>query len=87
MLTYALIGLSLVLLGVAGLQFTYMFYVERLYRERIRHTKLLERRNGRLRRQLDEAEDVIAEQQALLDKFGIETTGEDESWADLIDER
>jgi len=85
MLTYVLIGSLLVLLGVAGLQFTYMYYIERLYKERIRHTKQLERRNGRLRRRLDDAEDLIAAQQVILEQHGIGSSSSDEHWADIID--
>lgn len=31
MLMYALIGLSLVLVGIVGLQFTYLFWIDRVY--------------------------------------------------------
>src|SRR5437588_448648 len=42
MFLYALIGLVLVLVGIAGLQFTYLFYVDRLYRERQKYILTVE---------------------------------------------
>lgn len=86
LLTYCLIGALFVLLGITGLMFTYMFYVERLYRERARHNKMLERRNARLRRQLDEADDIITELRAVMADHGIGAEIENEVWADIIEE-
>jgi hypothetical protein len=81
MLMYALIGISLVLLGVAGLQFTYMFYIDRVYRERKKYMQELEQKCLRLSKQLEKAERRLAEQDAIL--FVI-TESDDEAWADVI---
>lgn len=85
MLMYFLIGLSLVLLGVVGLQFSYMFYVERVYRERKSYLRDLERKHARLAEELADAHRVIAEQGAMLEEVYPER--EDEVWADVIEER
>ncbi len=87
MLLYALIGLSLVLVGIAGLQFTYLFWVDRLNRERRKHMHDLERRYARLAARLDAAEGRIAEQDELLKRLGHNDDSVEEAWADLIDER
>lgn len=86
MLVFGLIGLSLVLVGIVGLQFTYMFYIERMYRERRKHMKALERKTEQLTRQLDIAQKQIAEQNNLLKAYP-EFLKEDEAWADVIEER
>ncbi len=84
MLLYALICLCLALLGVAGLQFLYMFYIERLDRERKKRLHELEVRCRNLTARLEEAEQRIARQQDLINEF-YEESGE-EVWADVIDE-
>ena len=87
MLVYGLIGLSFVLLGVTGLQFTYMFYIERLDGERKKYVRVLERAKSRLVVRLEQAEARIAEQNIILgDRFPVQKDKEeDEAWADLID--
>ena len=87
MLDYILIGLSLVLLGVVGLQFTYMFYLDRLDRERKKHLRHLERRNLSLAGQLEAANRRIAEHTAVIEKIYPDSVLEDESWADVIEDR
>ncbi len=82
MLMYFLIGLCLVLVGVVGLQFTYLFYVDRLNRERRKYLKALEQRCHDLTARLEHAELRVAEQDELL-----ETIFEEEPWADVIEER
>lgn len=82
---YALICISLILLGVAGLQFTYMFYVERLYSERRKYLQDLEYRYARLTARLEYAERRITEQQDMITML----TGEEfveEDWEDIIEE-
>ena len=86
MLMYALIGLSLVLLGIAGLQFTYLFYVDGLYRDRKHYIQTLEHKYADLNRKLVEAESIIAEQSELL-AVSAEPGQEDEAWADVIGDR
>jgi len=85
MLMYVLIGLCLVLLGVSGLQFSYLAYVDRLNRERRKYLKTLEKKYSELSRRLTEAERRVSEQNALLEQLSPGIT--EESWADLIEER
>ena len=80
---YALIGLSLVLLGVAGLQFTYMFYIDRVYRERRKYLQALEQKCAGLTEKLNNAELRIAEQDRMLATLGTQPK-DDEVWADVI---
>lgn len=87
MLMYALIGLSLVLVGIAGLQFTYLFYVNRLYQERKKYLQSLEQKCGELTHRFEAAEQRVAEQQAMLKAAYPEMGIEDEAWADVIEER
>ena len=82
MLLYGLIGLSLVLLGIVGLQFSYMFYLERIYNERKKYLSVLEKKCLDLSHKLDAAEVRLAEQQELLGKGY-----SDETWAEVIEER
>ena len=86
MLDIILIGISLVLVGIAGLQFSYMFYLDRLHRDRKRHVRHLERRNARLEAKLEAAEQQIAEQTALLERVCPEYVVDEESWAEIIEE-
>lgn len=85
MLLYALIGLSLALVGIAGLQFTYLFYLDRVDRERKKLVHKLEAECRRLSFRLNDAEARIAEQNDLLGKLN--TGSSEEMWADIIDER
>lgn len=85
MLIYALIGLCLALAGVAGLQMTYMLYLDRLDRERKRRLAELERRCRTLASRLEDAEQRIREQESVIDTLFTENAG-DEAWAEVIDE-
>lgn len=87
MLMYFLIGLSLVLVGIVGLQFSYMFYIERMYRERRSYLRDLEHRYARLSDRLAAAERRVAEQDQLLETICPDLRREDEMWADVIEER
>jgi len=87
MLMYALIGLSLVLTGIVGLQFTYLFYVDRIFRERKKHTKSLEQKCRDLNDRLEAAERRVAEQSDLLESMYPGLGKEDEAWADVIEDR
>lgn len=87
MLVFVLLGLSLVLLGVVGLQFMYMFYADRMHAERRKHIHTLERKNEVLSQQLDAAQIQLAEQDELLKAAYPELQKDDESWAEVIDER
>lgn len=85
MLYYVLIGLCLTLAGVAGLQLTYMFYLDRLDRERKRRLHELERKCVRLTARLEEAEQRIVDQDAVIATLYSESS-EDEPWAEVLDE-
>ena len=87
MFDYILIGVSLVLVGVAGLQFTYMFYLDRLDRERKKHVRYLERRVKRLSDQLESTERRLADQTSVLEQIYPEYVFDDDAWAEVIDER
>ena len=88
MLQYVLICLCLALAGVAGLQFMYMFYLERMDRERKRRIQQLERECRYLRGDLLDAESRIARQENLIAEL-TETIDdpEEEIWADVIEDR
>ncbi len=90
MMSYVLIGLSLSLAGVAGLQFFYLVYMERIDREHKKRIHELERHAKYLARRLKDAEQQIVEQnevlESFLDDFGEEEI-EDEVWADVIEDR
>jgi hypothetical protein len=83
MLMYALIGISLVLVGVAGLQFMYMFYIDRVYRERRKYMQALEQKCAGLSAKLSDAELRIAEQDRVLASLKMPVK-DDEIWADVI---
>jgi hypothetical protein len=84
MLMYALIGLSLVLLGVAGLQFTYMFYIDKVYKERRKYIQELEKKNLALIHELEIAERRVARQNETLASLGHDEMKDEEVWADVI---
>ncbi len=86
MLVFVLIGLSLVLLGIVGLQFMYMFYVERMYKERRKHIQTLEDKAEKLSSKLEAAQKQIVEKDALI-KDSAEMRKDNEVWAEVIDER
>ena len=82
---YVLICLSLSLAGVAGLQFFYMIYLEQIgkgYKQRIRE---LERHCIKLSARLEKAEAKIEAQKEGAAESGKEH-GEDEVWADVLDD-
>lgn len=87
MFLFVLIGICLVLTGIAGLQFTYLFYVDRMYRERRKYMHTLEQRSEKLTSQLETARKQLAEQQDLIEAAYPELKKRDEMWADVIDER
>ncbi len=89
MMLYVLIGLSLSLTGVAGLQFFYLIYLERIDREQKKRIQELERHCKFLSTRITDAETKISEQsnmlESIFDEFG-EEEGE-EVWADVIEDR
>ncbi|MDQ3800981.1 MAG: hypothetical protein M3384_16285, partial [Acidobacteriota bacterium] len=87
MTMYILIGLSLSLLCVAGLQFFYLMYLERIDRERKARIQELEHHCKYLTARLREVEQQLAEQAELIDAFYEESEDEEEVWADVIEDR
>ena len=87
MMWYVLICLCLSLAGVAGLQFFYLAYLERIDRDRKRRMTELERHIRYLKRQVRAGEMKILEKDKLLrDQIEDAVPEEDEIWADVIDE-
>jgi 16S rRNA C1402 (ribose-2'-O) methylase RsmI len=84
---YVLICLSLSLAGLAGLQFFYLVYLERMGKEYKKRIHELEHHNKYLSHRLTDAEQQITDQTALLEVFYEELEDEEEVWADVIDER
>jgi len=84
---YILIGLSLSLACVAGLQFFYMLYLERISNERKKRIYELERYLKQIAKRLSEAEQQIADQNDILEKMFEENVEEEEIWADVIEDR
>lgn len=83
---YVLIGLSLSLLGVAGLQFFYLIYLERIDGEQKKRIRELERHCKTLSTRVSEAEQKISDQNNLLENF-FDEFEEEEIWADVIEDR
>ena len=83
---YVLIGLSLSLAGVAGLQFFYLVYMERIDREHKKRIHELERRTKYLSNRLQDAEQQITEQNDILESIFDDFGEEEEVWADVIEE-
>ena len=86
MLLYVLIGLSLSLAGVAGLQLMYMFYLDRIDRERKKRVHELEVQCRRLSAKLSEVQTELKLKNDIL-AAAYPDFEEDELWADVIDER
>lgn len=84
MMLYILICLCLALAGIAGMQFLYMVYLDRIDQERRKSINELERRNKFLAESLEEADLKIVEQNKVIQGSWEET---EEIWADVIDER
>ena len=86
MLLYVLIGLCLSLAGVAGLQLMYMFYIDRIDKERKKRVHELEVEYKRVSARLAEVEGELEVKSEMLAAAYPEYEDE-EAWADLIDER
>lgn len=86
MVFYVVICIAFVLLGVSGLQMAYMFYLDRLDKERKKRLRVLERRCRSLASRLEQAERRIEEQDAFIDAVYRERD-DDETWADVIEDR
>ena len=86
MLLYVLICLCLSLAGVAGLQLMYMFYLDRMDKERKKRLHQLEIECRNLAKQLATAESELKTKNEML-AAAFPELEEEEIWADVIDER
>jgi len=86
MMSYILIGLSLSLAGVAGLQFFYLIYLERINNEQKKRINELERHSRYVSNRLNEAEKQIDDQNEIL-KSVFDESEEEIVWADVIEDR
>lgn len=87
MMIYVLICLSLSLAGVAGLQFFYMIYLDRMDKEQKKRLRFLETRCKKLLERLESAENQVSEQEKFIQTIYEEFGEEEEAWADTIEER
>ncbi len=83
MLLYVLICLSLSLAGVAGLQLTYMFYLDRLDKARKAHIRELE---SLCRRLQDEAEMLQSKLRRLEEEKPVSAVPDDVLFAEVIED-
>ena len=86
MLYYVLIGLCFSLVGVAGLQLTYLFYLDRIDRERKKRLAELEHRASDLLSKLTAARRVIEEQRERIENLELLQSRSEEVWADVLEE-
>ncbi len=86
MLLYVLICLCLSLTGIAGLQFAYLFYLDRLDKQRKKRIAELEHDHQKLSERLLCAESRLAKQNQLIEAMYLDEEGE-EAWADVIEDR
>lgn len=86
MLYYVLIGLCFSLVGVAGLQMMYLFYLDRIDRERKKRIVELEHRCTDLTSKLAAARSTIEEQESVIENLEVLHHRHEEVWADVIEE-
>lgn len=86
MLYYVLIGLCFSLVGVAGLQLTYLFYLDRIDRERKKRLSELEHRCADLQSKLRAAHMMIEEQKERIENLEVLNSRNEEVWADVLEE-
>lgn len=82
---YFLIFISLTLASIAGFQFLYLFFLERVELEHKKRIKELERHCKKLTAKINEAELKINQQSEKINSFPENNDGE--IWADVIGER
>lgn len=80
---YVVICIALAMAGVAGLQFFYLAYMERVMRQQARRLKELERQNAVLYHRWQDAERILANYQTLDAEEIIE---EEEVWSEIIED-
>lgn len=84
MLLYVVICVALAMAGVAGLQFFYLAYLERISNHLKRRIHELERQNNLLYHRWQEAEQQITSYQALEAEEIIEE--DEEVWSEIIED-
>lgn len=87
MTIYVLICLCLSLAGMAGLQFFYLAYLERIEYEHKKRIHELERLNRQISQKLFDAQLQIKEQTELLEAVYEDYEGDEDVWADVIEDR
>lgn len=85
MLVYFLIGLSLALAGVVGMQLAFGIYRDRLNNERKNRLSQVEKKCRILVRRLNQADRRIAELELHLSDR-MESIESEDNWADVIDD-
>lgn len=80
---YVVICIALAMAGVAGLQFFYLAYMEKVIRSQKRRLNELERQNAVLYHRWQDAERVLVNYQALEAEEVIE---EEEVWSEIIED-
>ena len=92
MAIYFLVGVAIVLAGVAGLQLFYLGYLERLGKEQKRRISELEKHCAHLSRRLNQAEDNLTQQAEIIQAMEYyeneeeEIIEEEDIWADVIED-
>lgn len=81
MMIYVLICIALAMSGVAGLQFFYLAYVERVSKQQTRRIRELERQNAILYHRWQDAENHLTNYQEL---ESAEELVEEEVWEEII---
>lgn len=81
---YVLICISLTFVGIAGMQFLYLAYLERVEWEHKNKIKELERHCKYLKNRLQDTESKLVEQSKMIESF---SQNEEEVWADVIGEK
>ncbi len=80
---YVVICIALAMAGVAGLQFFYLAYMEKIVRQQNRRVKELERQNAVLYHRWQDTERILAGYQTL---DAVEIVEEEEVWSEIIED-
>ncbi len=83
MMLYVVICIALAMAGVAGMQFFYLAYMERVGRQHQRRIKGLERQNALLYHRWQETERALAGYEDLAAEEVVE---EEEVWSEIIED-
>lgn len=89
MTIYFLVGITVVLSGVAALQLFYMGYLERISKRQASRINELEKYCIRLAKRVNAAEDTLIHQADLINSIEYiddDVTEEEDVWADVIED-